>query len=56
MQYGLLFAIITEKNVKKKKWRKCWKPVSSFPATFFQAFFCMVIKTRDYSHLTKTDL
>ena len=55
MQYGLVFVIITEKkNVKKR--RKCWKPVSFFPATFFQAFFCMIIKTQNYSHLTRTDL
>ena len=60
MKYGLPFAIITKSLLKKKKKNhekrlKCWKPESSFPATFFKAFFYMVIRCQDYSQLIKND-
>ena len=32
------------KKRKNENKRKCWKPVSCFPAMVFEAFFCMVVK------------
>ena len=50
--------ILFGQKKKKKQYekRKCWKPVSSFLAMLFKAFFYMVIKTLDYSQLIKNDL